>query len=714
MKSLQVFLLFFIISGGLVAQDTTNYMDKYKISNKKDWSEKRMSYYLSTENKFTNDLQSFYHKGFENMRFGNYDSAIIDFKKSIGVSEYNNNDWQTLTPQKSYHPYFFIGICKKSINENDSAIIYLHKSMDEDTNFEDTYLELAILYAIEKQTKKGLYYCNQLLELNEKSAVAHYLKAQIYYYNHKNQPAIKALKKAIKADPDYIFAHLLMGDIYYKKHYARTAAKSYSKVIELDPELALGYTKRGLAYFMHIEYELALTDLEKSYTLDTSNFIIPYFLGYVNIVEENYKEGIKWMSIYIEKKLEDKTKYFSSSFSALEIDDIVLTLNNQKLSGVEKQVGYKLLDFHFNYSPYEDYTTIPRFAKNDTSSVFGSRLYNYFLFLHKGYTLTPDRTNKLISKDSTLIFIMALNAELRDLRGDSDKSIGLLDYVIETEPNYTNAYNIRGEIYMDKGELNNSLQDFEYALSLNTNFHNARYNRGECYYEMEMYSQALSDFQTIKPKVVENQYLYNSIAKCYGKMNEKNSALTYFSKSIKISPYQHEAYYYRGKMFFDAKKYEAALRDFNSCISYSDKIPKYHYERAMTYMALNRNEFAVFNLKHVVSLNPKFPEAYCKLGRIYYKAGKFNKCIKYSTLATQEFPESFEAYYNIALSTLRLGDFKRSLQLYIKTATEEIEQTQSVNKNAIDDLEFLIENNLHKKEAEKILYTLLNIGKEEE
>ncbi|MFK5857490.1 MAG: hypothetical protein QM503_15275 [Bacteroidota bacterium] len=106
MKTLQAFLFFLIIYSGLVAQDTTNYFERYDISDKDDWRKKRESYYINSVSIHEADVQSYYYKGIENMIRGDYDLAISDFKMSKDIGEYNSRDWLTLSDEKNYHPIF--------------------------------------------------------------------------------------------------------------------------------------------------------------------------------------------------------------------------------------------------------------------------------------------------------------------------------------------------------------------------------------------------------------------------------------------------------------------------------------------------------------------------------------------------------------------------------------------------------------------------------
>jgi serine/threonine protein kinase/Tfp pilus assembly protein PilF len=93
-----------------------------------------------------------------------------------------------------------------------------------------------------KHIEAAKVYC-QAIELDPKSATAHYDVA-LALQNHGKQPeAITHYRKAIELDPKYAAAHGNLGNALYLQGKLDEAITCYRKAIELDPKIAIDRTK---------------------------------------------------------------------------------------------------------------------------------------------------------------------------------------------------------------------------------------------------------------------------------------------------------------------------------------------------------------------------------------------------------------------------------------------------------------------------------------
>lgn len=63
------------------------------------------------------------------------------------------------------------------------------------------------------------------------------------------------------------------------------------------------------------------------------------------------------------------------------------------------------------------------------------------------------------------------------------------------DPNYTAAYNNRGNSYYALNAYQQALQDFDQSLKLDPKYAKAYLNRGLVYYQLDKTGQACNDFQ---------------------------------------------------------------------------------------------------------------------------------------------------------------------------------------------------------------------------
>lgn len=94
-----------------------------------------------------------------------------------------------------------------------------------------------------------------------KKAIKHFEEALRYYSAKRNAEALEILKKALKADDEFIEAYTVSGDCYTDLGDYHNAIKSYQKVVDLDPNfLSTSYKQLADVQFKIGDYESALAN----------------------------------------------------------------------------------------------------------------------------------------------------------------------------------------------------------------------------------------------------------------------------------------------------------------------------------------------------------------------------------------------------------------------------------------------------------------------
>ena len=79
-----------------------------------------------------------------------------------------------------------------------------------------------------------------------KKAIKHFEEALKYYDSRRATEAIEILKKAIKADEDFVEAHAVSGDCYFDLGDLESAIVEYQKVVDINPNfLSTSYKQFG-------------------------------------------------------------------------------------------------------------------------------------------------------------------------------------------------------------------------------------------------------------------------------------------------------------------------------------------------------------------------------------------------------------------------------------------------------------------------------------
>ncbi|MFT4980352.1 MAG: outer membrane protein OmpA-like peptidoglycan-associated protein [Bacteroidia bacterium] len=91
-----------------------------------------------------------------------------------------------------------------------------------------------------------------------KRAIKHFEEGLKYYNSRQGSAAIEVLKKAIKADEDFVEAHMVSGDCYADIGDLGNSIIEYQRVVDIDPDfLATSYKQLADAQFKTGDYKSA-------------------------------------------------------------------------------------------------------------------------------------------------------------------------------------------------------------------------------------------------------------------------------------------------------------------------------------------------------------------------------------------------------------------------------------------------------------------------
>ena len=113
-----------------------------------------------------------------------------------------------------------------------------------------------------------------------------------------------------------------------------------------------------------------------------------------------------------------------------------------------------------------------------------------------------------------------------------DKAFRDYNKAIELNPEYSNAYNNRGNVFDNKGELDKAFRDYNKAIELNPEYSNAYLGRGNVFYNKGELDKAFRDY----------------------------------NEAIELNPKDANAYLGRGNVFYNKGEMDKAIRDYNKAI----------------------------------------------------------------------------------------------------------------------------------------------------
>lgn len=119
--------------------------------------------------------------------------------------------------------------------------------------------------------------------------------------------------------------------------------------------------------------------------------------------------------------------------------------------------------------------------------------------------------------------------------GDRAKAIALENQIIEEDPNFYKAYNLKGIALCYSQNFKDGMENIDKALELNPNFGYARFNKALAYELYERFDEALIWYD--KNLEVENyKWSHYGKASIYGRRGDVTNAIKYLKIAVTMDP----------------------------------------------------------------------------------------------------------------------------------------------------------------------------------
>ena len=170
---------------------------------------------------------------------------------------------------------------------------------------------------------------------------------------------------------------------------------------------------------------------------------------------------------------------------------------------------------------------------------------------------------------------------------ESKKAIEYLNNAIKLQPDYANAYNLRGSAYIGLGQYQLALADINQAIQLNPDDAGYLYNRAAVYSILGLYKRAIEDYNEalrLKPHNIISGIAYFGRGNAYQSLDQYQLAIENYNKAIRLRPDYASAYYNRGVAYRSLDQYQLAIEDYNEAIRLQPDYVDAYYNRGIAYL----------------------------------------------------------------------------------------------------------------------------------
>jgi len=254
-----------------------------------------------------------------------------------------------------------------------------------------------------------------------------------------------------------------------------------------------------------------------------------------------------------------------------------------------------------------------------------------------------------------------LHGELID---DDEQVIADYDQAIALRPDFAEAYNNRGNAYVDQGKLDHAIADYDQAIALEPDYALAYYNRGVIYADKGDLAHAIADYDhaiTLKPDFAA---AYSNRGVIYADKGDLDHAIADYDQAIALEPDLAVAYYNRGNTYAMKDDLLRAVADYDQAITLQPDFALAYCNRGNAYAAKGDFAHAIADYDQAIALKADFAEFYYNRGIAYADKGELGHAIADYDQAIALKPDYAEAYYNRGIAYGRKGDLVQAIADY--------------------------------------------------
>jgi tetratricopeptide (TPR) repeat protein len=405
--------------------------------------------------------------------------------------------------------------------------------------------------------------------------------------NGQSEFAEKKIKKILLHAPRNPDALRIMGEIFFDRHQYSNAIPYFEKSLEIYDKQPKVLNDCGVCYLYYNRINEAKFFFKKAL-----NFMPDFESALFNQALILEKEGNLKEAIKLHREIIDKNYNQIDSF-------------------------HKLTSLYFSTQSYK---------------------LAYENLVHFGLK-HPSMCDAVYYQERSLALINL--KEIDEALNDIEKSIKL-------NPNLSETYNNRGNIFNDLGKDENALNDFKKAIFLNPNSADA----------------------------------YCNLANLYKKLGKYSDALDCYNKSILLDPNNRNFFKNRSIFYREKKQFNLALEDARKCLSLEESDDSYKL-LSDVYTSMGDYSSAIKNISVAIKLNPLKKSYYNERGLLFASKGMFAKAKNdYSKKMNINDELSDIQKFNLGILDLTLGEFESGWKNYSsrKMRNEFISMNFSSNK----------------------------------
>jgi tetratricopeptide (TPR) repeat protein len=202
---------------------------------------------------------------------------------------------------------------------------------------------------------------------------------------------------------------------------------------------------------------------------------------------------------------------------------------------------------------------------------------------------------------SVLLFNIA---QVFDFTEKCDEAIQYFSAAMEIDPNYSEYYNSRGNLYFKMGQVEKALTDYQRAVELSAPYPEVWANIGQSFRQLGNYAAAVEAYSKALDLQPRQFFILVARAQVLEMLEQPEAALTDYDAAIAIDAKQPLVLANRAILRYGFGETLAALEDLNWAIAIAPDTATLYQNRAIVKADLSHFEAAIQDLQTYLHLSP--------------------------------------------------------------------------------------------------------------
>jgi tetratricopeptide (TPR) repeat protein len=390
----------------------------------------------------------------------------------------------------------------------------------------------------------------------------------------------------------------------YKKQglFGSGGSKSMYKFIcaitgTTDTTNAISVFKRGEKYLNNNQFDLAIKDMKKVLTLDSTNMYAKLKLSKAFLGLGDTLSAIDYLLQHVKTSYEPAEAYFElgNIFNSKGLADSSFYYYNKSYdaSNSYPKANFEIAWYYYKTNKFDaalEY--IQRALAPDEYNLDYRNLRRLIYIRQNRQDLADQDYQFIVNNNSEYFRNYKEKAEQEKNNGNYKAAIEYYKLALQEQIDNRELLEAKAWIYLSLQNNDSALLDFNKVLELNPDYL-SYFNVAYTLDILDSVKVAIQNYDKSIELKGDYYLSFNNRGYEYYRLKDFKKAEADYSKSIELKGDYYLSLYNRGLLYYETKKYIKAIEDYKNALKYADDAKDANYSLALAYDKMNKKVDAI-------------------------------------------------------------------------------------------------------------------------